>query len=191
MTLAQCRIELTALVTEADMGQIELLLGQATPNAPGVTMVVRDGRLYLTTKPNIEEYMAALGEAYVPGAEIVNRTDNCPKRMLTRPVDDALSQVVGSEALGPAGTVISTQAGETDQPMAGEIYNRTMAGASVADLVIAGGSNTATAGRGVIVDTAKASSGAINAATAGGQKRVNLSNDSIGTNREVRGDDLA
>nr|CAI5854041.1 unnamed protein product [Callosobruchus analis] len=90
--------------------------------------------------------------------------------MLTRPVDDALSQVVDSEALGPAGTVISTQAGETDQPMAVEIYSRTMAGESVADLVIAGGSNTATAGRGVIVDTATASSGAINAATAGGQK---------------------
>nr|CAI5851235.1 unnamed protein product [Callosobruchus analis] len=119
---------------------------------------------------DVPRYTAALGEAYVPGAEIVNRTDSCPKRMLTRPVDDALSQVVGSEALGPAGTVISTQAGETDQPMAGEIYNRTMAGESVADLVIAGGTNSATAGRGVIVDTAKASSGAINAATAGGQK---------------------
>nr|CAI5818469.1 unnamed protein product [Callosobruchus analis] len=58
MTLAGCQIELTALVTEADMGQIELLLGQATLNTPGVTMVVRGGRIYLTTKPNIEEFFA-------------------------------------------------------------------------------------------------------------------------------------
>nr|CAI5824178.1 unnamed protein product [Callosobruchus analis] len=58
MTLAGCQIELTALVTEADMGQIELLLGQAALNTPGVTMVVRGGRIYLTTKPNIEEFFA-------------------------------------------------------------------------------------------------------------------------------------
>ncbi|VEN44999.1 unnamed protein product [Callosobruchus maculatus] len=157
-------------------------------------------------------YTAALGEAYVPGVEIVNRTDSSPKRMLARPVDDALSQVVGSEALGPAGAVISTQAGETDQPMAGE-NNHTMAGVGDADLVIAGGSNTAMAGSGemistatagsgeainaakagssVIVDTAKMSRGEINTATAGGQKRVNLGNDSIDTNREVQGDDPA
>nr|CAI5854364.1 unnamed protein product [Callosobruchus analis] len=58
MTLAECQLELTALVTEADMGQIELLLGQATLNTPGVTMVVRGGRICLTTKPNIEEFFA-------------------------------------------------------------------------------------------------------------------------------------
>ncbi|VEN62481.1 unnamed protein product [Callosobruchus maculatus] len=161
---------------------------------------------------NVPGYTAALGEAYVPGVEIVNRTDSSPKRMLARPVDDALSQVVGSEALGPAGAVISTQAGETDQPMAGE-NNHTMAGVGDADLVIAGGSNTAMAGSGemistatagsgeainaakagssVIVDTAKMSRGEINTATAGGQKRVNLGNDSIDTNREVQGDDPA
>nr|CAI5849447.1 unnamed protein product [Callosobruchus analis] len=52
---------------------------------------------------DVPRYTAALGEAYVPGAEMVNGTDSCPKRMLTRPVNDALSQVVGSEALGPAG----------------------------------------------------------------------------------------
>nr|CAI5824177.1 unnamed protein product [Callosobruchus analis] len=119
---------------------------------------------------DVPRYTAALGEAYVPGAEIVNRTDSCPKRMLTRPVDDALSQVVRSEALVPAGTVIPTKAGETDQPMADDVCNHTMAGEGVADLVIAGESN---------------------AATASGQKRVNLRNDSIGINREVRGDDLA
>ncbi|VEN39666.1 unnamed protein product, partial [Callosobruchus maculatus] len=54
MTLAECQLELTALVTEADMAEIELLLGQATLNTPGVTMVVRGGRMYLTTKPNID-----------------------------------------------------------------------------------------------------------------------------------------
>nr|CAI5837610.1 unnamed protein product [Callosobruchus analis] len=222
MTLAGCQIELTALVTEADMGQIELHLGQATLNTPGVTMVVRGGRIYLTTKPNIEEFFANITleedggrcrvilaedvtllpdsvtnvdvEVHrVPGVEYFmdkksfpHRRSailipagvlkgergriNCPKRMLTRPVDDALSQVVRSEALVPAGTVIPTKAGETDQPMADDVCNHTMAGEGVADLVIAGESN---------------------AATASGQKRVNLGNDSIGTNREVRGDNLA
>nr|CAH7763985.1 unnamed protein product [Callosobruchus chinensis] len=63
--------------------------------------------------------------------------------------------------LRPVDDALSQVAGETDQPMAN---------VGDADLDIAGGSN---------------------AATMGGQKRVQLSNDSNGTNREVQGDDLA
>nr|CAH7736509.1 unnamed protein product [Callosobruchus chinensis] len=102
----------------------------------------------------VPRYTAALEEAYVPGVKITQKDS-------ARPVNDALSQVVGSEALDPAETVISTQAGETDQPMAN---------VGDTDLDTAGGSNAATVGR---------------------QKRVHLSNDSNGTNQEVQGDDLA
>ncbi|KAJ8910567.1 hypothetical protein NQ315_008952 [Exocentrus adspersus] len=55
MMLADCRIAIKALITAADLGQIELLLGLPTINGPGVTMVVRGGKTYLTTEPDMEE----------------------------------------------------------------------------------------------------------------------------------------
>ncbi|KAJ8911545.1 hypothetical protein NQ315_012798 [Exocentrus adspersus] len=55
MMLADCRIAIKALITAADLGPIELLLGLPTINGPGVTMVVRGGKTYLTTEPDMEE----------------------------------------------------------------------------------------------------------------------------------------
>ncbi|KAB0804860.1 hypothetical protein PPYR_01830 [Photinus pyralis] len=53
-------LDIRALVTDVDMGAVELLLGQSALSAPGITMVVRQGKALLTDEGDIEAFLGRL-----------------------------------------------------------------------------------------------------------------------------------
>lgn len=55
--LMGCCFNIKALILDCDMGVKELLLGPPTINSPGVTMVVRNDKAYLTMAADLNEFI--------------------------------------------------------------------------------------------------------------------------------------
>ncbi|CAH0550967.1 unnamed protein product [Brassicogethes aeneus] len=73
LTISGIKINIWPVVTDADMGRIEILLGTEAITQPGLTMVVRQGKAMLLEEESPNKWMSSFGMPEVEEGKYVIR----------------------------------------------------------------------------------------------------------------------